>query len=110
MTTLSGTAPASQGHEQQDPSDVFLTREALFTRHGYRRTRGYQYVNSLLEDPTFPRPLGEVWRLDHIRAWEDRAAGMAAAASPAAATLQLAQDATAEPAKRRPGRPRRQAA
>lgn len=76
MTTVSSAADRPEGPIDShtaavDPPTTFITREDLYTRHGYARSRGFKHVADLLADATFPRPLGERWRLDHIEAWED---------------------------------------
>lgn len=88
-----------------------LTRAEVYTRLGYKRSAGYKAIADLLaNDPTFPRPIGELWREDHLAAWEDwRAlAGLRAARAAAGADLPVPSPAPdAQPIKRGPGRPKR---
>ncbi len=94
-----------------DPRFVRITREQLYSLHGYARSKGYQHVADLVKDGTFPRPIGDTWRLDHLLAWEDffALAGLRAAQAAELGATALSP-APAQPLKRGPGRPKREAA
>lgn len=80
------TCPCPCGHHA-DPRHVFLTAAQVIARYGWGRTKGYLK----LKEPGFPRPVGGVWRLDTLMAYEERVAagelpGEVPTAAPAAET------------------------
>lgn len=55
-----------------DPRNVFLSSGEVMKRYRWGQTRGYQRLKdrNLVPPPVMTHP--NLWRLDHLMAWEDK--------------------------------------